>query len=154
MLFRSRLSGGRLDPILRTLKVLKEEGVWLEITNLMIPGWTDDLEVVKRMCGWLVANGLADCPLHFTRFMPLYKLTQLPHTPIATLEQASQIARKAGVHYPYVGNVPGHAGENTYCHACGRMVVERRGFTILQNRIHNGKCEFCSTGIPGVWNKA
>ena len=73
-------------------KVLKEEGVWLEITCLLIPEWTDDLDMVKRMCEWLAANGLGDCPVHFTRFMPLYKLTQLPLTPVATLEQAREIA--------------------------------------------------------------
>jgi pyruvate formate lyase activating enzyme len=147
----ARLSSGSLAPILRTLKVLKQEGVWLEITCLIVPEWTDDLGMIKRMCEWLVANGLGDCPVHFTRFMPLYKLTQLPITPVSTLESAREIALKAGVHYPYVGNVPGHPAENTYCHSCGRMIMERRGFAILENHIVAGKCEFCKAKIPGVW---
>jgi pyruvate formate lyase activating enzyme len=146
-----RLSSGSLAPVLRTLKVLKEEGVWLEITCLLVPGWTDDLDTVKRMCEWLTGNGLADCPVHFTRFMPLYKLTQLPLTPVATLERAREIALKAGVQYPFVGNVPGHTGENSYCHACGRLIIERRGFTILEIHVLAGKCQFCKTRIPGVW---
>jgi pyruvate formate lyase activating enzyme len=147
----ARLSRGSLAPVLRTLKVLKEEGVWLEITCLLIPEWTDDLDMVKRMSEWLATNGLADCPVHFTRFMPLYKLTQLPLTPVATLEKAHEIALKAGLRYPYVGNVPGHSAENSYCHSCGKMIMERRGFGILQNHIRAGACEYCRTRIPGIW---
>jgi pyruvate formate lyase activating enzyme len=81
-----KLSSGKLAPVLRTLKVLREEGVWLEITNLIIPTWTDDFDTMRRMCEWLCANGLSDAPLHFSRFTPLYKLNQLPSTPTATLE--------------------------------------------------------------------
>ena len=98
--------------------------MWLEITNLDIPTWTDDLGMITRMCDWLVQNGLQECPLHFSRFSPLYKLTQLPLTPVSTLEKARDIAVKAGVHFVYIGNVPGHWAENTYCHKCGKMIIE------------------------------
>jgi len=147
-----RLNGGRLAPVLRTLKVFKEEGVWLEITNLVIPSWTDDLEMIKKMCEWLANNGLQDCPLHFSRFNPLYKLNQLPLTPISTLEKARAIAVKAGLRYVYIGNVPAHWGENTYCHKCGKLIIERRGFTILANHLTGGKCGYCGELIPGVWS--
>jgi pyruvate formate lyase activating enzyme len=147
-----RLSGGRLTPVLRTLQVFKEEGVWLEITNLVIPSWSDNLEMIKRMCRWLYANGLSDCPLHFTRFVPLYKLTQLPTTPVSTLEKAREIGLKAGLKYVYIGNVPGHEAENTYCHRCRKMIIERKGFGILSNYIVNNKCKFCGEKIPGVWS--
>jgi pyruvate formate lyase activating enzyme len=147
----TRLSSGKLDPVLRTLKVFKEEGVWLEITNLVIPTWTDNLDMIKRMCSWLVKNGLADCPLHFSRFTPLYKLTQLPLTPVSTLERARAIALDAGVKYVYIGNVPAHDAENTYCHRCKKMIIERRGFAILNNYMSSGKCKFCDAKIPGVW---
>ena len=147
----TRLSSGKLDPVLRTLKVFKEEGVWLEITNLVIPTWTDNLDLIKRMCVWLVKNDLADCPLHFSRFTPLYKLTQLPLTPVSTLESARTIALDAGVKYVYIGNVPAHDAENTYCHRCKKMIIERRGFVILNNFIVSGKCKFCGEKIPGVW---
>ncbi|MDZ7291186.1 MAG: AmmeMemoRadiSam system radical SAM enzyme [candidate division KSB1 bacterium] len=148
-----RLSSAKLAPVLNTLKVLKEEGVWLEITNLVVPSWTDNLEMIKSMCDWLVQNGLQDCPLHFTRFTPLYKLTQLPLTPVSTLEKARDIALQAGVKYAYVGNVPTHPAENTYCHQCGKMIIERRGFFILNNHIVKSKCKFCGAKIPGVWSE-
>ena len=147
-----RLAQARLEPVLKTLQVLREEGVWLEITNLVVPSWTDDLDTIKAMCEWLCAHGLADAPLHFTRFVPLYKLTHLPATPVSVLEKARDIALKAGIQYAYVGNVPGHAAENTYCHACGTMILERRGFTILKNLIRDGACAKCRAKIPGVWS--
>jgi pyruvate formate lyase activating enzyme len=147
-----RLNGGRLAPVLRTLKVFKEEGVWLEITNLVIPSWSDNLEMISKMCEWLAENGLQDCPLHFSRFNPLYKLNQLPMTPVSTLERAREIALKAGLRYVYIGNVPAHWGENTYCHKCGKLIIERRGFAILANHLTSGKCEYCGEAIPGVWS--
>lgn len=147
----ARLAGGSAMPVLNGLMTLKEQGVWLEITNLVIPSWTDNMDTIRRMSDWLAANGLEDCPLHFTRFMPLYKLTQLPLTPVSTMEKAREIALSAGMRYVYVGNVPGHPAENTYCHQCKKLIIERRGFTILANHIVNGKCEFCGEKIPGRW---
>jgi pyruvate formate lyase activating enzyme len=147
-----RLNAGRLAPVLKTLQVLKEKNVWVEITNLIIPGWTDDLSMIKKMCDWLVSNGLSDCPVHFSRFTPLYKLNQVPATPVATLEKARDIALKAGVQYVYIGNVPAHYTESTYCHRCGKKIIERKGFSILHNFIVDGKCQFCKTKIPGVWS--
>jgi pyruvate formate lyase activating enzyme len=146
-----KMSEGSLAPVLKTLKVLREEGVWLEITNLVIPEWTDDLEMIKKMCEWLVANKLNDAPLHFSRFTPLYKLAQLPLTPVSTLEKARDIARSAGMQYVYIGNVPAHAAESTYCHKCGSLIIERHGFAILKNALQNGTCSTCGTKIPGVW---
>ena len=146
------LNGVSLGPVLQTLKIFKEEGVWLEITNLVIPTWTDDLNVIRKMCDWLVQNNLRDCPLHFSRFMPLYKLNQLPSTPVATLEKAREAAIAAGMHYVYIGNVPAHKAENTYCHSCGAVLLERRGFAILKNSIASGRCSVCGTKIPGVWS--
>jgi len=146
-----KLNGVNLLPVLNTLKTIKKEGVWLEITNLIIPGWSDNLSVLKKMYEWLVANGLAACPVHITRFMPLYKLTYVPTTPVATLEKAHELAVNAGIHYAYIGNVPGHTCENTFCFNCKKMVIERRGFQILQNNIIKSACKFCGEIIPGVW---
>jgi pyruvate formate lyase activating enzyme len=147
----TKLSSGKLAPVLRTLNVLREEGVWLEITNLVIPTWTDNYETIKRMCEWLCANGLSDAPLHFSRFTPLYKLSQLPSTPTSVLEKAYDIASNSGMQYVYVGNVAGHWAENTTCSRCKKTVVERRAFTILSNRVVKGKCSFCGEKISGVW---
>jgi pyruvate formate lyase activating enzyme len=147
----AKLSSGKLAPVLRTLKVLREESVWLEITNLIIPTWTDNFDTIKRMCEWLCANGLSDAPLHFSRFTPLYKLSQLPSTPTSTLEQAYDIATKSGIQYVYVGNVGGHWAENTRCPKCKKIVVERSALTVLAIHMTQGKCKFCGEKIPGVW---
>jgi pyruvate formate lyase activating enzyme len=147
-----RLSEARVATVLRTLKVLREEGVWLEVTNLVIPGWTDNLDTIRKMADWMCENGLRDVPLHFSRFIPLYKLTHLPMTPLSTLEKAREAALGAGVRYVYVGNVPGHESENTYCHTCKKLIVERKGYTILASHLKNGACGYCGAKIPGVWS--
>ncbi len=146
------LNGGSLQPILNTLKILKEEGVWLEITNLIVPTWTDKMDMITEMCEWLVKSGFADTPLHFSRFFPLYKLTSLPYTPEATLEKAYHIAEKAGIKYIYIGNVPGTPHESTFCPSCKKVVLERRGFYIAANNLKSGNCKFCGTKIAGVWS--
>ena len=146
-----KLNAGKLEPVLRTLKILNEEGVWLEITNLIIPGWTDDFDMIKEMCEWLYKNGFADNPLHFSRFQPIYKLTQLPPTPLSTLTKAREIALDAGIKYVYIGNIPGTEAENTFCPNCNKIIIKRRGYRILSNHVINGKCEFCSEPISGVW---
>lgn len=147
-----KISSGKLAPVLKTLKILREENVWIEITNLIIPTWTDNLDTIKRMCEWFCNNGLDDAPLHFSRFTPLYKLSQLPPTPTATLEKAYEIATKVGMKYVYLGNIAGHRAENTRCHSCKKTIIERRIFTILANNVINGKCKFCGEKIPGVWS--
>jgi pyruvate formate lyase activating enzyme len=146
------LNGGSLQPILNTLKTLKEEGVWLEITNLVIPNWTDKIDMIRQMCDWLVKNGFQDNPLHFNRFFPLYKLTSLPYTPLSILDQAREVALKAGMHFVYIGNVPETYAQNTYCPKCKKAVVERKGFTVLSNNLKGSSCKFCGQNIPGVWS--
>jgi pyruvate formate lyase activating enzyme len=146
-----RLNGGKLDPVLSTLMILKSEGVWLEITNLVIPSWTDDFNMIKEMCNWLSQNGFEDTPLHFSRFYPQYKLTQLPPTPISTLKRTQQIAQDEGLRYVYIGNAPTPESSVTFCPECNKSVVERRGYRILRNHLILGKCKFCNNPIPGVW---
>jgi pyruvate formate lyase activating enzyme len=147
----AKLNGGTLQPVLTTLKIMKEMGVWLEITNLVVPTWTDKPDMIKRMCGWLVENGFADNPLHFNRFFPLYKLTNLPYTPLGFLENARTMAMAEGMKFVYVGNVPGTTSINTYCPKCKKVVIERKGFTVLQNNLKDGSCKYCATVIAGVW---
>lgn len=146
-----RLNAGKLQPVLNTLKILKEENVWLEITNLIVPSWTDNMDMIKRMCEWLVVNGLNEYPLHFNRFHPMYKLTQLPATPINILNQAKDIALKAGCKFVYTGNVSDPKALNTFCPHCKTLLVERQGYKISQNLIKNNKCSKCGTSIAGVW---
>lgn len=146
-----KLSAGALQPVLDTLKTFKELGVWLEIINLVVPSWTDDLDMIKRMCNWLVENGFSEAPIHFDRFHPDYKLIQLSSTPIGVLTQAREIALSAGMKYVYIGNVPGADFQNTYCPKCHTLVVERRGFTVIKSNLLHGACPKCGEKIPGVW---
>lgn len=147
-----RLTGGKVEPVLATLKTMKEQGVWLEITNLVVPGWTDDFGMIADMCGWLAKEGFAGVPLHFSRFQPLYKLTRLPPTPVATLTKAKEIAVRAGLKFVYIGNVPGVGGEDTYCPSCKTLLIKRMGFTIEENKLSGGACSVCGTAIPGRWS--
>ncbi len=147
-----KLNAGKLEPVLNTLKTLKDEGVWLEITNLVIPSWTDDLDMIRRMCGWLTQNGFVDTPLHFSRFHPQYKLQRLPATPLKTLKAAKEIALSEGLKFIYIGNVPGSNDANTVCPNCQEILVERSGYTIKSMKITDGACPYCSESIPGVWN--
>jgi pyruvate formate lyase activating enzyme len=147
-----RLDGGRLQPVLHTLKTLKDNGVWLEITNLLVPTYTDSPGMIRSMCDWLAGNGFADTPIHFSRFFPTYKLAQLPPTTEAILIQAKEIAEESGLKFVYVGNIPGLHKENTCCPACKQMLVERNGYIVKRNLIRNGLCSFCGEPIAGVWN--
>ena len=146
-----KLTGGKIEPVLETLKTMKRQGVWLEITNLVVPGWTDDFGLIGRMAEWLAAEGFADVPLHFSRFQPLYKLTRLAPTPVTTLARARDIAVKAGLKFVYIGNVPGIGGEDMYCPSCKTLLVKRMGFSLKENHLAGGKCPKCGTVIPGRW---
>ena len=149
--YYDRLSEGTLEPVLRTLKILREEGVHVEITNLILPGFNDDEAMIKKMCLWIKDNLGADTPLHFSRFFPMYKLTSLNPTPVETLEKARQIALGCGLRYVYIGNLAGNPAENTYCSKCQKLLIERKGYFIVQNNIVDGKCRFCGEKIAGVW---
>jgi len=145
------LNGGTLEPVLNTFKTLHEEGVWFEMTTLAVPTYIEDKDMIKRMCAWILKELGPDYPLHFIRFFPQYKLDRLPPTPIATLESFREIALKEGIRYVYVGNVPGHEGEHTYCHNCKKLLIERNGYLLKQVNMENGKCKSCGTSIPGRW---
>lgn len=150
--FYSDVCAGYLDTVLNTLKILKKKGVWVEITNLVVPSLNDDLGRIKGMSVWIKENLGQDTPLHFSRFWPQYKLTTLPPTPVSTLEAAREIAQGAGLKFVYIGNVPGHKGESTYCPKCAKKVISRAGYSILENNIKEGKCKFCGYPISGVWS--
>ena len=150
--FYQKVCRATLQPVLDSIKVIKEEGVWLEIVNLVIPSFNDDSSEIKAMCNWIVDNVGPDVPLHFSRFWHSYKLENMETTPVRTLENAFSIATAAGLNYIYIGNVPGHPKGNTYCPHCGKLLIERIGFlAIEQNNIVNGKCRYCQERIPGVW---
>jgi pyruvate formate lyase activating enzyme len=147
------LTGGELKPVLETLKRLKEGKVWFEITNLVVPTYTDDLNMIRAMSKWIYAHLGPDYPLHFSRFYPMYQLTNFPPTPIETLEAARKIALEEGIHYVYVGNVPETKHQSTYCPYDETICVERVGYSIKQMNIDSeGNCKGCKDRIPGVWH--
>jgi pyruvate formate lyase activating enzyme len=147
------LNTGKLEPILATLKTLKREGVWFEVTNLVVPTYTDQPDMIRRMCDWLLTSLGPDYPLHFSRFHPAHKLTHLPPTPIETLLLAREIAQSAGLNFVYIGNCPEVPnGETTYCPKCKKVVVERRFFSVAAVHLTGGKCDSCGAPIAGVWN--
>jgi pyruvate formate lyase activating enzyme len=145
------LTAGELEPVLDTLKLIKGNGTWLEVICLLIPTWTDKPEEIKAMSAWIKENLGEETPVHFSRFFPTCKLTSLSPTPLATLEQAHDIAREAGLHYVYIGNVSGHDYANTYCPACGELLIQRKGLLIQEYNIKDNKCTFCGHEVPGIW---
>ncbi len=145
-------SAGKLEPVLNNLKTIHKSGVWLEVVNLIIPTINDSVEEIKAMCQWVKQELSPEVPLHFSRFFPSYKLTQISPTPLETLEKAHDIARKAGLHYVTLGNVPGHRLNSTFCPECDKVLIRRVHFTVTENNIRNGSCAECNHPIPGIWN--
>jgi pyruvate formate lyase activating enzyme len=146
--------GGGLRPVLNTLVIAREEGAWLEVSNLVIPGLSDDPGKIRLLSRWIRDNLGAETPLHFLRFVPHYRLQNLPPTPVETLETAWKIARDEGLVNVYLGNVGGHESEDTRCPSCGQVVIERVGYRIVGNSISGGKCPGCGATIAGVFGRA
>jgi len=151
--FYREYCSGELEPVLHTLTVLKRVGIWFEIVVLIIPTLNDGSDEIQRMCQWIAANLGSDVPLHFSRFHPMYKITNLPPTPVKTLEACHAIATAAGLRYVYLGNVPGHPAESTYCPGCKKVLIKRMGYAILENKLKQGMCSFCGRPIAGVWEQ-
>ena len=145
--------GGRLEPVLATLKLLRAKGVLVEVVNLVVPGRNDSGEDFTRLAAWVMENMGADTPLFFSRFHPDYRLANLPSTPLETLERARALARKAGLRYVYLGNVPGGKGENTVCPWDGTLLVGREGYLIRAYNLKAGRCPSCGRTIPGIWHR-
>jgi pyruvate formate lyase activating enzyme len=149
--FYRKYSSAELKPVLRTLEIIKKRGKWIEIVNLMIPTLNDHPEDIYKMCVWIKENLGPEVPVHFNRFFPSYKLTNLPPTPVETLERAHGIAKEVGLDYVLVGNVPGHRYNSTYCPKCGNILIRRTHFQVQEYTIDRGRCSKCQHPIPGIW---
>jgi pyruvate formate lyase activating enzyme len=143
---------GELQPVLDALVQLKKRKMWTEIVYLVIPTKNDDEGELNEMCKWIASDLGPETPIHFSRFYPQYRLRNLPPTPVATLRKAREIGLKQGLHFVYIGNVPGEEGENTYCPNCGTVAIIRTGYEIKGYNLVNGECAKCGTKIPGVWS--
>jgi Pyruvate-formate lyase-activating enzyme len=147
--FYKKICGARLEPVLESLRLYKQLGIWLEITTLIIPTYNDSDEEFKNIADFIFHLD-ANIPWHISAYYPTYKLNDQPRTSIQVLRKAREIGLKAGLRYVYEGNVPGEIGENTYCYSCGNLLIERRGFTISRYKIKKGKCPHCQAKIDGV----
>ena len=143
--------GARLKPVLDALVAAKETGVWLEITTLIVPTLNDDMKTLRRLALWVRKNLGSDTPLHFARFVPDYKLKNLPWTPVPTITRAREEALDVGLKHVYTTNVAPHEGSSTSCPSCKQMLIRRVGFRLLENKLRDGKCCRCKKKLPGVW---
>jgi pyruvate formate lyase activating enzyme len=150
--FYSKYIGCELGHVKKSLKTLagNREKTWIEIVNLLIPGLNDNTETIGGMCNWIKNDLGHDIPLHFTRFEPAYKMQDIPATPVKTIEKAYNTAKETGLQHVYIGNIPGHEGNNTYCPACNKKLIERVNYTVIKNRLKNGTCT-CGYKLPGNW---
>jgi pyruvate formate lyase activating enzyme len=140
-----------LRPVLDTILEIHRRKIWLELVYLVVPTLNDETVGIRNMARWIAGNLGPDVPIHFSRFYPQYRLENLPPTPVAALDAAYEACRGEGLRYVYVGNVPGHRGESTYCPNCSRKIVARSGYRIESVDIRNGACRFCEHPIPGIW---
>jgi pyruvate formate lyase activating enzyme len=149
--FYVRVCSGTLRPVQEALLVAKASGILVEVTNLIIPTLNDKPEEIRELSRWVKANLGRETPLHFSGFTAKYKMQLLPPTSLKTLETAREIAISEGLDYVYIGNVRSREGENTYCPGCKKLLIERKGYFILQNRLKEGRCPDCGREIYGVW---
>jgi len=149
--FYRDLCHSELLPVLETLRRIRRRNTWLELVVLVVPGRNDSEAEARAMARWILQELGPDVPLHYTRFRPTYRLTNLPPTPVRVMERLRRVALDVGLHYVYLGNLPGHEAEDTSCHSCGNLLISRNGYRIRENRIRSGSCPSCGTSIPGVW---
>jgi len=149
--FYREVCSATLKPVQNALILAKASEILVEVTNLVIPTLNDEPEQMRELARWIKMNLGADTPLHFSGFYPRYQMRNLPATSLKTLETARKIAMNEGLNYVYIGNVASREGQNTYCPGCKKLLIERSGYTILQNRLRQGRCPDCSKEIYGVW---
>lgn len=149
--YYSQITEGRLQPVLDALVQMKTNKVHLELVTLVVPGKNDSPGEIKRMSQWIISELGQDTPLHFSRFYPLYKLKNLPPTPVKTLELCRDTAMDMGLRYVYIGNVPGHPGNSTYCPNCSQVVIKRTGYEATIKGLERSRCTNCGQHIAGVW---
>lgn len=148
--FYKEVCGARLEPVLENLRFMRELGIWVEITTLVIPTLNDSEEEFEKIAQFILSLG-TEVPWHLSAFYPTYKMLNLPRTPATTLHRARKIGIKTGLRYVYCGNIPGQEGEDTFCPQCGQSVIERVGFRVTRNDVIKGECGHCHATIEGVW---
>ncbi|HEX5589117.1 MAG TPA: AmmeMemoRadiSam system radical SAM enzyme [Candidatus Limnocylindrales bacterium] len=148
--FYRRLCGARLGHVLEAIEAMRDAGIWLEITTLVIPGWNDSDAELRALASWLVANVGVTTPWHVSRFFPAHRMLDVPPTPAATLLRAAQIGRAAGLRHVYVGNAPQLGLEDTHCAGCDRLLIERQGYRTRSLLTDGGECPRCGRPLEGI----
>lgn len=148
--FYKQVCKARLQPVLDTVRLMRELGVWVEVTTLIIPGWNDSADELRSIARFIYGVDPA-IPWHVTAFYPTYKMTDRQRTPVSSLRMARKIGIEEGLRFVYEGNIPGEGGENTYCPSCGEELISRFGFSIRNNNLAHGQCSSCGENIEGVW---
>lgn len=148
--FYKKFVGAKLAPVLDTLKLMKKLNIWIEVTTLVIPGENDSEQELTAITKFIKNELGPETPWHISRFYPQYQLTDHLTTPVSVLNKAREIGLAQGLRYVYLGNVPGSEAENTYCYNCGKLLVEKYGYQIIQNNIDSGNCKFCGVKIDGL----
>lgn len=148
--FYREVCGGSLAPVLETISLMKELGIWVEVTTLIIPGYNDARAETEELARFLAALG-RDIPWHVSAFRPSWRLRDAPPTPAGTLRRIRETGLSAGLRFVYTGNIPGEEGENTFCPSCRALLVRRVGFSVAKNLLRDGACPDCGQAIPGVW---
>ncbi|MDP2860426.1 MAG: AmmeMemoRadiSam system radical SAM enzyme [bacterium] len=148
----TQLISGKREAVMETIKIVAKSKTWLEIVYLVVPEYTDNIQEIEEMCQWVKENAGDSVPIHFSRFSPKYKLTNLPPTPEETVKKARRVCLEKGMKYVYTGNIEDEEGSATYCPETNRAVIKRQGFFVEENRLDSeGKAPDCSTIISGVW---
>jgi len=148
--FYKEQCGAKLQPVLDSLKKMVQQGTWVEVTTLIIPGLNDSDEELGEIARFIAQELGPDCPWHVSRFIPHYHMTDRPPTPVQTLHRARELGHEAGLRYVYEGNVPGAGGEDTHCPQCGQIVIRRYGFYVQETALREGRCTHCGAAIAGV----
>jgi len=148
--FYEQICQGKLQPVLETIKKLKQENIWLELTNLIIPGLNDDLYEIRKLIAWGRDNLGYNVPLHFSKFYPCYRIIDKDPTNPEIIKKARKIALDVGLKYVYTGNIYDSDGETSFCAKCKKPIVFRKGFELIENKLKEGKCS-CGEKISGVW---
>jgi len=148
--YYKNLCKAHLQPVLDTISyIAKETDIWLEVTTLVVPDQNDSEDELKQIADFIVSSAGPDVPWHISRFHPQYQYTDSGPTPMSTLERAYEIGKSAGLHYVYLGNAPGAKSESTFCHKCGRLLIERFGYHVSANHIKDSRCPDCGAQIAG-----
>jgi pyruvate formate lyase activating enzyme len=149
--FYVNVLGAHLKPVMDNLVTIRESGRWLEVPILLVPGYNDDMDLIKQQVTWIKDYLGEETPVHFARLEPKWKMANLPRTPQKTLEDAREVGLEAGLKFVYIANLPGHEGNSTFCPNCKKIVIQRLGFLTKGMYMNKAACKFCGAKLPGVW---